>query len=355
MALTCARCGAQNPDGNQFCQACGTPLLAAAPPAAPAWIAAPPAAPAQGQPPAAPAWIAAPPAAPTTQSQPPAAPGGPPLPPQPPGWSAAPAPAPAWSAAPPQGPPAPGSTAPPLAYASPPPAAVAYASPYYTPTAAYPQAPVHRTPWILILAAIFGLIVLMAGCGTAIALLNNGKVSVTGGITSDVPSPTPAGSPSPIASPIVLTGPTASNDGLTLPVPAGWVVDAKDNEQITLADPSGAGVMTVASAPDNPSTAEQQKNSVDQALTSKYPDFKPCPNTKTTTGSLNGPQGLFWTMCFTLTSGSQSFPAAASMFVGVNSDGSVFYGVIMLTRQDNLQSFLNEAAPVLKGIQWKLK
>src|SRR5256885_16898145 len=36
MALTCARCGAQNPDGNAFCQACGTPLaMAAATPAAP--------------------------------------------------------------------------------------------------------------------------------------------------------------------------------------------------------------------------------------------------------------------------------------------------------------------------------
>src|SRR2546427_12826368 len=40
MALTCARCGAQNPDGNLYCQACGTPLTAAgavagAPPAAP--------------------------------------------------------------------------------------------------------------------------------------------------------------------------------------------------------------------------------------------------------------------------------------------------------------------------------
>jgi zinc-ribbon domain len=322
MALTCARCGAQNPDGNQFCQACGTPLMAAAAP-----------------PPAAPAWIAAPaPSAPV-----PAAPGAPPQ-------------APAWSAAPQQAPPsAPGATAPPLAYASPPPAPVAYASPYYSPTAAYPQAPVHRTPWILILAAIFGLIVLMAGCGTAIALLNNGKVSVTGGITSDVPSPTPAGSPSPIASPVTLAGPTASNVGLTLPVPPGWVVDSKDNEQITLADPSGAGVMTVASAPDNPSSAEQQKNSVDQVFSSKYPDFKPCPNTKTTTGSLNGPKGIFWTMCFTLTSGSQSFAAAASLFVGVNSDGSVFYGVILLTRQDNLQNFLTEAAPVLKGIQWKLK
>jgi len=312
MALTCARCGAQNPDGNQFCQACGTPLTAAAAP---------------------------PPSAPV-----PVAPGAPPQ-------------APAWSAAPQQAPPsAPSATASPLAYASPPPAPVAYASPYYSPTAAYPQAPVHRTPWILILAAIFGLIVLMAGCGTAIALLNNGKVGVTGGITSDVPSPTPAGSPSPIASPITLTGPTASNLGMTVPVPAGWVVDSKDNEQITLADPSGAGVMTIASAPSNPtSTAEEQKNSVDQVFSGKYPDYKPCPNTKTTTGSLNGPQGIFWTVCFTLTSGSQSFPAAASMFVGVNSDGGVFYGVILLTRQDNLQNFLTEAAPVLKGIQWKLK
>jgi len=38
MALTCARCGAQNPDGNQFCQACGTPLSrppAGAPPPPP--------------------------------------------------------------------------------------------------------------------------------------------------------------------------------------------------------------------------------------------------------------------------------------------------------------------------------
>src|SRR5207253_11291857 len=40
VALTCARCGAQNPDGNLYCQTCGTPLTAAgavagAPPTAP--------------------------------------------------------------------------------------------------------------------------------------------------------------------------------------------------------------------------------------------------------------------------------------------------------------------------------
>jgi hypothetical protein len=295
MALTCARCGAQNPDGNQFCPACGTPLMAAA---------------------RSPAWIASPPQAPPSASSSPAPP----------------------------------------AYASPPPAPVAYASPYYSPAAAFPQGPVHRTPWVLVLAAIFGLIVLMAGCGTAIALFNNGKASFTGGITSDVPSPTPAGSPSPIDSPSSLTGPTTSNAALALPLPSGWVVDSKDNEQITLGDPSGAGAMTVGSASSSPPmTAQQQKDGVDQVFTTKYPDTKACPNTKTTTGSLNGPEGLFWTICFTLTSGSQSAPAAASMFVGTNAGGTVFYGVILLTRQDNLQSFLTEAAPVLKGIQWKLK
>src|SRR6202158_4971945 len=107
MALTCARCGAQNPDGNQFCQACGTPLSAAAV-------------------------------------------GGPPPPPS--------------------GPPLAYASPPPLAYASPPPLPVAYASPYHDPAGAAPQAAVHRTPWVLIISAIVVLFLVMAGWGTAIAL-----------------------------------------------------------------------------------------------------------------------------------------------------------------------------------------
>ena len=302
MALTCARCGAQNPDGNQFCQACGTPLQVAAP---------------AGAVPPAPA---APPQAP-------------------------------WPAAPP-----PPSTAPPLAYASPPPIAPAYASPYYSPGTAYPQAPVHRTPWVLIVSAVVVLIVLMAGCGTALALFNKGTAGIGGGITPDLSSPSPAGSPSPVVSPAIIGGPIASNSGVTVPVPTGWVVDSQDAEQITLTDPNTSGVMTVASAQSIPkATAQQQKDATDQGLLGKYPDLKNCPNTKTTTGSLNGAAGIFWTLCFTLTSGSQSFPAAASMFVGTNADGSVYYGLILLSRQENLQNFVNEAAPVVKGIQWKLK
>src|SRR6266849_4450915 len=106
MPVACARCGTVNPDGNQFCQTCGTPLTAAA----------------------------------FGPSGPPGAPPGPP-----PGYM-------------PPGPP-PGAAAP------------GYQSPYYAPSAASAQAPVHRTPWVLIITAVVVLVVVMAGCGTAFAII----------------------------------------------------------------------------------------------------------------------------------------------------------------------------------------
>jgi hypothetical protein len=230
-----------------------------------------------------------------------------------------------------------------------------YSSPYYTPAASAPPAPVHRTPWMLIIAAVVGLVVVMAGCGTAIALLGN-KASSSSGIAADVPSPTPAGSPSPVASPTPPQGPTASNNSEAVPVPAGWVVAAKDNTTISLSDPSGLGFMAVVSDVQNPPlTAQQQKADLDAALKTKYPDTMPCGNSRTTTGSLGGVPGLFWQLCFTLVSGGRSLPAEASNFVGTNADGSVFYGVILMTAQTYMQNFTTESAPVLKGIVWKLK
>ena len=302
MALTCARCGEQNPDGNQFCSACGTPLTAAA------------AAPQSAPPPAPPSWLATPPqqAAAT-------------------------------------------ATAPPVAYASPPPAPVAYASPYYAPGAAMPQAPVHRTPWVLIVSAVVVLIVVMAGCGTAIALLG-GKASISGGITPDVPSPSPAGSPSPVASPLPIQGPSATNPVVTVPVPAGWAVSAKDNESITLSDPNGLGFVSVASGLQNPHmTAQQQKADFDTVWKSKYPDTVECGGVRPTTGSLGGVQGIFWQLCFTIVSSGRSLPAETDVFVGTNADGSTWYGVILVTAQTYMQNLKSEAAPILKGIQWKLK
>jgi hypothetical protein len=230
-----------------------------------------------------------------------------------------------------------------------------YQSPYYIPTA--PQAPVHRAPWTLVISVVVGLVIVMAGCGTVLAVLGSRGV-VTGGITSDLPSPTPGGSPSPLVTPTAPTygASTASNVGVVVPVPSGWTVASKDAESITLSDPSGNGFLTVASGPSIPSaTPQQNKDQLDQYFKSHYPDTKPCPNTNTTSGSINNAKGLFWTLCFTLTSGSRAAPTAVALFAGANGDGSVYYAVMELTTPpSNLQSVLNESKPILQGVQWKL-
>src|SRR2546422_570107 len=52
-----------------------------------------------------------------------------------------------------------------------------YESPYYTPAAGTAQPPVHRMPWLMIVGAVVGLVLVMGACGTAFALLNNRKAN----------------------------------------------------------------------------------------------------------------------------------------------------------------------------------
>ena len=232
-----------------------------------------------------------------------------------------------------------------------------YQSPYYAPAA--PVVPLSRTPWTLIIAGVVALLVLMAGFGTALAVIANRGSSNTNGtaIGSDIPSPTPGTTPSPIASPTptALGTTTASNDGVTLKVPQGWSVASKDNESIVLTDPDGAGSVTAGSGPSSPTqTAQDNKASIDGVFKSKYPDARACPNTSTTTSTFNGAKGLSWTLCFTVTEGAHSAAAAASLFAGANTRGDVYYVAMVFTRQDNLQAYLTAARPVLQSVTWKL-
>jgi hypothetical protein len=229
-----------------------------------------------------------------------------------------------------------------------------YQSPYYVPTS--PQAPVHRAPWTLIISIVVVLVIAMAGCGTVIAVLGSRGLVTGGGITAGLPSPTPVGTPSPF-----VTGPstgasTVSNVGVVVPVPAGWTVSTKDAESVTLGDPNGTGFITVASGPSSPAAnAQQNKDQLDQFFKSHYPDTKPCSGTNTTSGSVGSAKGLFWTLCFTLTSGSRAAPAAVSLFAGANGDGSVYYAVMELTSPpNNLQNVVNECKPILQAVVWKL-
>ncbi len=228
----------------------------------------------------------------------------------------------------------------------------AYQSPYYAPGAGGFQAPVHRTPWVLIVSAVIGLIVVMAGCGTAYAFLN-ARNQTSAGV---LPSPSPAGTPSPVQTTTPPAGSsTASTSAESVTLPPGWAATNSD-PTLTVTNPTGDGSVVISSGVDNPpQTAQQIKDEITKQLTTKFPDTRTCSGTTTTNGSIGGVSGIWWQLCFTVTSGGQSFPGEFSLWAGANSSGSIGYGVILFTLASRMSAFTNEAKPLLASIQWKLK
>jgi hypothetical protein len=220
-----------------------------------------------------------------------------------------------------------------------------------------PQPPVHRTPWTLIIAAIVVLVLLMAGCGTAIAVLGSRSSGNNQG-AAILPSPSPAGTPSPVGNPTpgTTSSGTVSNAGVAFTLPSGWTVVNKDDQSITISNAGSTGSITIGSGASNPAqNAQQNKDTLDKFFQSKYPDTKTCSGSKTQTATLNGATGIVWELCFTLTSGGQSVPAAAPLFAGANADGSVYYVILILATQADVKTFVTDAGPILDSIQWKLK
>jgi hypothetical protein len=210
---------------------------------------------------------------------------------------------------------------------------------------------------MVILAAVVALVVIMAGVGTLIAVLGNRNSPSNNGSVADLASPSPEASPSPVGSPVPTptSSATQSNDGVSVTLPAGWTVADQDSETLVLTDPNSEGEITIASGASVPAqTAQDNKTSIDQGLKGKYPDTRNCPGTTTSSATFNGAKGIAWTLCLTLTDGTHSVPAAASVFTGANSSGSVYYVVIVLTQQDDLSHYLSVAKPVLASVHWKL-
>jgi len=297
MPMTCARCGTQNPDGNRFCMSCGTPLVPGAQQAPIATAVAPP---------------------------------------------------------------------PPAAGYAPPPPQPGYQSPYYAPPPGMPGPAVHRTPWVLIISIVVAVVLVLSGIGTVLALTAGHKNSQASSFQS-ISSPSPIASPSagqtpqpsPSAQPSQPSsgGSSVSNDSETVAVPDGWQVVNKDANSISLQSPNSDGAITIASGPESPpATAQQLKDQINKELAAKYADAGPCKGSGTDTGAIAGVNGIFWTECFTLTSGGQSVAVGEPLWVGANGNGSVAYVVVLQTTQDNLETFIKECLPILQdGITWKLK
>jgi hypothetical protein len=252
-----------------------------------------------------------------------------------------------------------------------------YASPSYLPKAQAPAAPVHRMRRSRVIGAVLMSAVVLAAVGSGIGLLSS-RAAVPGSfpnIAGLPPSPSPSAtlSPSPSFSPIPglfpspnvspsapspapqTLGPAVSNDGAQLPVPLGWSVNSSGSESIALTSPDGGGSLLVASGPSNPTqSAAADRDAVNRYYASAYPDAAACPGGGATSGTLNGETGLFWTLCFTLTAAGQTYPAAAAMFAGSNSAGSVYYLVVVLTGRDKLQGFVADCEPIVEAIKWRL-
>lgn len=292
MPVACGRCGAPNPDGNAFCQACGNPLAVRAP----AGVGA--------QQPAQPSWLPSPPAAPPQYA------------PQPQQYAPAP---------------------PQYAAQSP------YESPYYVPPG--PTAPVHRASWMMLVAPVLIIAVVLGGLGAVFAILHN---------QSNTPEVTAQDTAAPTFSP--PPGSTVvSNTTIDLAIPAGWTVVTKDAESFTLTDTNKDGAVTVASGPQNPTkTAQQNVDAINAILRQKYPDTAVCTGWPVVAGVFNGAKGYYWKLCFTLTSSAGSVPAVASLFAGANADGTAGYLVMALTAQGNLTTFTTEDKDLLQSIHWKL-
>jgi hypothetical protein len=209
---------------------------------------------------------------------------------------------------------------------------------------------------VLIAGAVVALVVVMAGCGTALAIFTNRNGSQTGAAV-DLPSPSPAGTPSPVQqrSPVPVGTNTASTSAVSVTVPSGWAASTSDPD-ITVTNPAGDGSIVLSSGQDNPpENAQQIKDIVDKSLTAQFPDTKVCPGTKTTNGTVGGVAGLWWQLCFTVTQGGQSFPGEMTLFAGANPSGSVGYGIILFTQASRMSTFFNDAKPILASVQWKLK
>jgi hypothetical protein len=220
---------------------------------------------------------------------------------------------------------------------------------------------------MIIIAAIVGLVVIMVGI-TAVIALAHGKTSSqdnsfkslsspSPAITPATPSPGSTPAPSPSPQPTQPTGgTTASNSAETVPLPSGWTVVNKDSNTIQMQSPNGDGMILIASGTSNPpQTAQQNKDTIDTQFTAKYPDAKDCPNSTTATGPMGGASGIYWELCFTLTSGGQSVQAGVPLFAGANGDGTIYYLVELVTTETNMNNFITEATPIMSGIQWNFK
>lgn len=321
MALFCAQCGTENPDGNAFCMSCGAALTATA---------------------------ASDDVTQTIQTGP-------------------------FNAPTPPVAVAPGAALPPLTFMSAesaPPGGYLPPSGPYLPAPPSGTQPTHRTSSTMLIAIVVAVLVIVAGGGVAYAALNKGgttpgpspNIPVTVPTTAPTSAPTAAPTQPPVATPAPVSpaggGHTVSAAFAKIFVPAGFTVADQESNSIVLAPSNGNEEAVGAQA--QPLTGATTNAQLDQDLLqgdqqSDDPSAKMCSTKAPSQTQLVGSGGPITadviSICENLTPpNGPAFAAVDGYFAGVAKAADGSYKAVwfeFLAPASSFQAFTNSIPSTL--------
>jgi hypothetical protein len=309
MARICANCRFENPDGNEYCQRCGTSLTGV--PATPSG--------------AAPRQVG---------------------PSSPAGIGVRPAASPAYAPPPPAYPsplPAPASYPPPLGPA--PAAEPGYRSPYYPASGPAPQVG-RMSPGLIVGVALAALVVLVVVALAGVVAVR----ALTGHASGPTPSPTVAPTTTP-------GGGSSTVDTSTFILTAGsaWSLKNRQDNLVDLQAGSGWGLVEVMSQQlSQPETTGQAFSNVEASLQKKYPSITSCIDRSTMT--IGGLSGTVKGYLYDEPDGSGStVQVCDAIWIDSTSNGDIYYYEQVSSNGDFNGRLEPAAKPVRSSIQWKLR
>jgi len=303
MALTCSRCGTQNPDSNRFCQNCGAQLAASSPAPAPTPV-------------------------------------------------APPAPAPTPSATPP-------SWAPSSTYYTPSQPVTLRRLPVGLIAGAVVA--------LLILMSGVAVVAAAIAKGTVVPGDQTGRTFTPAPssvppspITGGNASPSPVAPPSPVSSPspTPTSAPTGQgsvcNSTLCLTPAQGWTVKSKDDTSVLLAYDNPVGFAHFqALKPGSPVKAIDELQRLFDGIKKQSPDATICQQAQDLT--VGGNKGPYIIACFTFTpQGGQAIKIVELLWIAVSADGTVEYEWDAFSTDSNFDNFLKAVNPLQHTVQWKI-
>ncbi len=214
--------------------------------------------------------------------------------------------------------------------------------------AQYGFQPPHRIRGSLIVGSVVGTMALLI----LMALLIHAVAGSSSGDDTSLP---------PIVAPL-QGGTTFSNPTFSIQYPSGWTLGKNDDTQANLAAPAALGwpnegtlfVQSSNGAGRGVNSFDIDMQSLLQSRLGSFPDANICRNPVDTTQA--GQAGKDFVICLTQTAqNGVVIRIRDEYFVSVTAGRSAFYEVEWWSPENDHSQFIQDAAPLVASISWKLQ